>query len=400
MRYSYTFDLVPSSGVLRPLRCRVSYDGRRVDLRLGVSVDPAQWRNGRATGRFSQEANRAILRLSEALDAYFTRCSDCGAVPLRDEIRALASGGVRPGEDGSVTGLMERFTRQCGGDGGWADGTYKKFRTLSSHVRDYDSRARISDVTEGWLRGFSGHLLNAAGMRNSTVMKNMKLMRWFLNWAEREGVYTLGAQRNYRPRLRLTDGAADIVYLEWPEFEAVFGMELREGPLRAARDVFCFQCLTGLRYSDTRALTEADVAGGKVRVIMRKTGGLVEIELNRRAEDILQRWRGLLGGRALPVVGNAKYNVYIHEICRLAGLDRPHTKVWYEGGVRRDETVPLWKAVTSHAARRTFVVHALTLGIPAEVIMRWTGHHDFDAMKPYMKIVDDLKAREMRKFDL
>lgn len=31
--------------------------------------------------------------------------------------------------------------------------------------------------------------------------------------------------------------------------------------------------------------------------------------------------------------------------------------------------------------------------------MRWTGHRDFDAMRPYMKIVDELKKSEMRKFD-
>ncbi len=47
----------------------------------------------------------------------------------------------------------------------------------------------------------------------------------------------------------------------------------------------------------------------------------------------------------------------------------------------------------------TFREPALTLGIPAEVIMRWTGHADLKAMKPYIKIVDDLKKQEMSKFD-
>ncbi len=38
-------------------------------------------------------------------------------------------------------------------------------------------------------------------------------------------------------------------------------------------------------------------------------------------------------------------------------------------------------------------------GIPAEVIMMWTGHSDFYAMKPYIEIVDKLKANEMQKFN-
>ena len=62
------------------------------------------------------------------------------------------------------------------------------------------------------------------------------------------------------------------------------------------------------------------------------------------------------------------------------------------------ETVPKWKAVTTHCARRTFVVNSLRLGIPAEVIMKWTGHSDFTAMKPYVAIVDELKKENMAKY--
>ena len=53
----------------------------------------------------------------------------------------------------------------------------------------------------------------------------------------------------------------------------------------------------------------------------------------------------------------------------------------------------------THVARRTFVVNALRLGIPPEVIMRWTGHSSFEAMKPYMKIIDEVKRTAMSRFD-
>ena len=31
--------------------------------------------------------------------------------------------------------------------------------------------------------------------------------------------------------------------------------------------------------------------------------------------------------------------------------------------------------------------------------MKWTGHSDYKAMKPYIKIVDKLKVSEMDKFN-
>ena len=57
------------------------------------------------------------------------------------------------------------------------------------------------------------------------------------------------------------------------------------------------------------------------------------------------------------------------------------------------------KGYTTHAGRRTFICNALSLGIPANVVMKWTGHSDYKAMKPYIDIADDIKANAMNKFD-
>lgn len=70
------------------------------------------------------------------------------------------------------------------------------------------------------------------------------------------------------------------------------------------------------------------------------------------------------------------------------------------GSKRVEKIVPKWELLSSHTGRRTFVVNALRLGIPAEVIMRWTGHSSYEAMKPYVKIVDELKKEQMSKFDM
>ena len=43
--------------------------------------------------------------------------------------------------------------------------------------------------------------------------------------------------------------------------------------------------------------------------------------------------------------------------------------------------------------------NALALGIPAQVVMKWTGHSDYKAMKPYIDIADDIKANAMNKFN-
>ncbi len=39
------------------------------------------------------------------------------------------------------------------------------------------------------------------------------------------------------------------------------------------------------------------------------------------------------------------------------------------------------------------------LGITPNIVMKWTGHSDYKTMKPYIDIVDFIKASSMTKFD-
>ena len=39
------------------------------------------------------------------------------------------------------------------------------------------------------------------------------------------------------------------------------------------------------------------------------------------------------------------------------------------------------------------------MGIPANVVMKWTRHSDYKAMEPYIDIADDIKASAMSKFN-
>jgi hypothetical protein len=39
------------------------------------------------------------------------------------------------------------------------------------------------------------------------------------------------------------------------------------------------------------------------------------------------------------------------------------------------------------------------LGIPPQTVMKWTGHSDYKAMKPYIDIADRAKAESMKMFN-
>lgn len=128
---------------------------------------------------------------------------------------------------------------------------------------------------------------------------------------------------------------------------------------------------------------------------------MVKIELNKHSRAILDKYKDVKFRHdlALPVPCNVRMNLYLKDIAKAAGIDTPTRIVYFNGNKRHEEVFPKWALITTHVARRTFVVTALQLGIAAEVIMRWTGHSKFEAMKPYIAIVDELKKKSMNKFD-
>lgn len=101
---------------------------------------------------------------------------------------------------------------------------------------------------------------------------------------------------------------------------------------------------------------------------------------------------------ALRASSNLRRND-IKELCELAGIDEEIRITTYKGNQRIDEIRKKYELIGTHTGRRTFIVNALSRGIAPNVVMKWTGHSDYKAMKPYIDIVDSIRAREMSKMD-
>ena len=92
-------------------------------------------------------------------------------------------------------------------------------------------------------------------------------------------------------------------------------------------------------------------------------------------------------------------NDYIKDICELCEFDEPITRVCFRGGEREEVLDMKWQVMGTHAARRTFICYALAEGIPPEVVMKFTGHSDYKAMKPYIDVSEDTKKEAMAVFN-
>ena len=116
---------------------------------------------------------------------------------------------------------------------------------------------------------------------------------------------------------------------------------------------------------------------------------------------ILERYKDVIfpDNRALPSLANQNFNRNLKMLCQIAGFTEKIRITTYKGNERRDELKEKWELMGSHCGRRTFIVNALSLGIAPSVVMSWSGHASYSSMRPYIDIVDSIRAREMSKMD-
>lgn len=155
--------------------------------------------------------------------------------------------------------------------------------------------------------------------------------------------------------------------------------------LSAVRDIFVFQCYTGLAYIDAFNLKTYDIKQGVdderwIITERQKTGSPINIPLLPKAIEIMERYKDhplcLKRNSVLPVTSNQKMIAYLKEIADLCGIR---------------------SILNTHKARRTFgSTVTLNNDVPIHVVKEMLGHQSVKQTETYA-ITEQLSiGREMK----
>lgn len=403
-----------------PIRMRVNFVSKRIEFTTGYRIDAAKWdadrqrvKNG-CSNKLKQSAseiNASLLEYYTEIQSIFKRFEVENVMPTPEQIKEAFNALHKPASEGPKTKkealpcdffqVFDDFVEDCGRQNNWTDSTFEKFAAVKNHLTNFREGLTFEFFDERGLNDYVGYLRDVKEMRNTTIGKQLSFLKWFLRWAFKKGVHQNNAYDNYKPKLKSTQ--RKIIFLTWDELNRLreFKIPSNKQALERVRDVFLFQCFTGLRYSDVFNLRRSDIKGDHIEVTTVKTSDSLIIELNNHSKAILDKYKDVAfeDDKVLPVITNQKMNDYLKELAEMAGIDEPVRQTYYRGNERIDEVTPKYALLGTHAGRRTFICNALALGIPPQVVMKWTGHRDYKAMKPYIDIADDIKANAMSKFN-
>ena len=401
-----------------PIRMRVIFASQRIEFTTGYRIDAAKWDTDKqrvkpgCTNKLKQSAseiNTDLLRYYTEIQNIFKEFEVQGTMPTTAQVKeAFNSLHSEKREEEPQKPLtfapMEvfgEFIKECGTQNGWSDATYEKFAAVRKHLEKFDKELTFETLDEPKLTSYVNFLKDVEGLRNTSTMKQIAYLKWFLRWSFKKGYNQNMAYDSFKPKLKNTP--KKVIFLTWEELNRLKDYKIppTKQYLERVRDVFLFCCFSGLRYSDVYNLKRSDIKPDHIEVTTVKTADSLIIELNNHSKAILDKYKGVHfeDHKALPVISNQKMNDYLKELGELAEINDPVRETYYKGNERIDTVTPKYALLGTHAGRRTFICNALALGIPAQVVMKWTGHSDYKAMKPYIDIADDIKANAMNKFN-
>ena len=403
-----------------PIRMRVNFASKRIEFTTGYRIDSAKWdadkqrvKNG-CSNKLKQSAseiNASLLEYYTEIQSIFKRFEVEDVMPTPEQIKEAFNALHKPVSEEpkpkketlpcDFFQVFDDFVEDCGRQNNWTDSTFEKFAAVKNHLTNFREGLTFEFFNERGLNDYVGYLRDVKEMRNTTIGKQLSFLKWFLRWAFKKGVHQNNAYDSYKPKLKSTQ--KKIIFLTWDELNRLreFKIPSNKQALERVRDVFLFQCFTGLRYSDVFNLRRSDIKDDHIEVTTVKTSDSLIIELNNHSKAILDKYKDVAfeNDKVLPMITNQKMNDYLKELAEMAGIDEPVRQTYYRGNERIDEVTPKYALLGTHAGRRTFICNALALGIPPQVVMKWTGHSDYKAMKPYIDIADDIKANAMSKFN-
>ncbi|MGB4415437.1 MAG: site-specific integrase [Paludibacter sp.] len=184
----------------------------------------------------------------------------------------------------------------------------------------------------------------------------------------------------------------DNVYLNETELQQLKDFDFSGVPhLDRVRDWFLLLAWTGSRFSDLQKIDLSNIKNNFITYRQQKTKTAVTIPVHPVVNEILNKYNYQMP----KAITNQKFNDYIKEACKLAGIDTLESFTRTVGGKEVTETKPKFDLVSSHTCRRSFCTNMYKRGLNTLTIMSVSGHKTEKSFLKYIKVSQQEHAELM-----
>lgn len=296
-----------------------------------------------------------------------------------------------------------------------APASHTVFRSLKKHLLDFAKHSKtkllFTEIDKSFFAHFQSYLIEVKEMRNTTVAKQLSSLKTILNYADSCGIEI---NPNYRHYI-IKREPLPVIALTQQEFSKLYFYDLSDhqkqisslkenngklerisyATLDKVRDIFCFSCVTGLRFSDINALRHENILNDAINITVVKTKQHLHIPLNEYSLEILAKNKDQT--TPLPQMTNQRLNEYVKVLAHHVGIIDNIEVVRFKGVQRIIENYPKNELIGMHTGRKTFCTISLEKGMSAEQVMSISGHKDYKSFKRYVNVTNEIKKQAVMK---
>ncbi|MDQ6470628.1 site-specific integrase [Flavobacterium sp. LHD-80] len=269
----------------------------------------------------------------------------------------------------------------------YAIGTHERYEISKKHVTEfmfykYGLRdMEFSELNFEFVKDYEFYLKTVKNISNNTALKYISNFKKVVLIGVDKEIISADPFKRFKskkikvPKKPLTNH--ELSLLEKHKFLT--------DRLSVVRDVFVFQCYTGLAYIDVFNLKQSDLKFGidQEKWIMsarQKTKNTINVPLLPKAIEIIESYKNhplcIQRNSVLPVSSNQKMNEYLKEIADLCGIR---------------------SVLNTHKARRTFAsTVTLNNNVPIHVVKEMLGHQSVSQTEGYAITEELTIGREMQ----
>lgn len=389
-------------------------NGRSLDLKIPTNwhINPTEWNADSGKPKRTNQVN--LKKLSQSLNLLYSdilaliNTSETAQVNP-NELKALIDP-KRARKQAIPSGLVDYYLyyiehlKRKADLGRIAKTTVTKYkgnmRIIEGMQKHYGEHYQVKDVNLNFIEQLEGYCQNIMLYNTNTTGRAIKFLKTVCRHARINGVPTdlqLDAIKGYSKKI-------GFIVLSWDDLKAIGEAQLNSEHLENARDWLLISCYTGQRVSDfldfdKNKLSELkDSKGNAVPIIdfvQKKTGKHIKLPYGKLVQSILDKREGDFPRK----ISSQKYNEYIKEVCKIAGINNKVQGAKHdpESNRKKEGVYERWELVTSHIGRRSFASNYYGK-IPTPSIMYATGHSTEQMLLRYIGKTNQDRALELAKY--
>ena len=328
---------------------RVCYDNKQKFISTGISVFPKQWDEKNSCVKLRSNAaalNKVLSDITSSAISMLTEMAQANHIDL-SRLSELTKPKVN--DITFIEYIKRRIEKR-----NVSENTRERYRTFIRVFEDWKGLVHFTDITEAKVREFDEWLhrrkVNGHLMEQSTIYSYHKYLRLFIYDAVTDELVDKNPYQS--KRIKIEHGEkGQIACLTQGQLAKVEKLRL-VGFLDKSRDLFLFQCYTGLAFSDMQKfkLSNYSIQEDGTYLIKdkrTKTNTTYTFVLSEKAKAILDKHKG-----KIPKISNQKFNQYLKLIGQMIGVPTLH----------------------SHMGRSTFASTCLNKGMNTDVLKHALGH--------------------------